>query len=163
MQMVFDQYLEGENTPDVHFPLSAISIFFSTGSPAVTLTPEEEIIIDRFFDGLRFDNLARAKKIDAINLNELLNFVDFEKRWVYKGSLTTPPCTSMVYWNVLSTVYPIKASHVTAFKNYLNLIGAQDYTGSEILGEIGNTRKINEVTPEHDVMYVQYMDQGTSW
>jgi hypothetical protein len=34
--------------------------------------------------------------------------VDTRNRWVYKGSVTTPPCATMVYWNVLTTVYPIK-------------------------------------------------------
>jgi len=38
------------------------------------------------------------------------------KRWVYKGSLTTPPCTSVVIFNVLSTVYPIKQRHLQYYK-----------------------------------------------
>jgi carbonic anhydrase len=34
--------------------------------------------------------------------------VDMDDRWVYRGSVTTPPCTTQVYWNVLRTIYPIK-------------------------------------------------------
>jgi carbonic anhydrase len=42
--------------------------------------------------------------------------IDTNNRWVYKGSLTTPPCTKTVLFNVLSTVYPIKPYHLKLFK-----------------------------------------------
>ena len=35
-----------------------------------------------------------------------------KKRWIYKGSLTNPPCSGIVVHQVLSTVYPIKPRHL---------------------------------------------------
>ena len=45
--------------------------------------------------------------------------IDMNNRWVYKGSLTTPPCDSFVYWNVAKQILPIKQRHLDMFKNYL--------------------------------------------
>jgi carbonic anhydrase len=45
--------------------------------------------------------------IDMVTYGDLMQMVDSNNRWVYKGSVTTPPCGRFVYWNVLSTVYPI--------------------------------------------------------
>ena len=44
-----------------------------------------------------------------------MNMIDTDNRWVYKGTLTTPPCTGFVYWNVLNTVYPISKKHLDQF------------------------------------------------
>lgn len=42
--------------------------------------------------------------------------VDTRNRWVYKGSVTTPPCATIVYWNVVRKVYPLKQAHLDLFK-----------------------------------------------
>merc|ERR1719163_748220 len=70
-----------------------------------------------------------------------MEMVDFRNRWVYKGSVTTPPCARFVYWNVISTIYPIKEKHLLAFQAKLG-------TGT------GNWRKINDING-HDVIYVK--------
>jgi len=49
-----------------------------------------------------------------------MNMVDTNNRWTYEGSVTTPPCATLVYWNVLRTVYPIKAGHLKKFKAMLD-------------------------------------------
>jgi carbonic anhydrase len=59
--------------------------------------------------------------------------VDLTNRWVYKGSVTTPPCATMVYWNVLSTIYPIKQVHIDLFKGQLK-------RAADDLDVIGNYR-----------------------
>merc|ERR1712087_650931 len=48
-------------------------------------------------------------------MGDVMSLVDMKNRWVYKGSLTTPPCTKAVYWNVLHTVYPIKKAQLDLF------------------------------------------------
>jgi len=47
---------------------------------------------------------------------DLMMMVDADNRYVYSGSVTTPPCAKSVYWNVLSTVYPISEYHLELFK-----------------------------------------------
>ena len=69
--------------------------------------------------------------------------VDKNNRWVYQGSVTTPPCAQKVYWNVLRTVYPIKQKHVDLFK-------AQLTRGEEgRLVDFGNWRVIQPVTTQN--------------
>jgi carbonic anhydrase len=48
-----------------------------------------------------------------------MTMVDTDNRYVYKGSATTPPCGQYVYWNVLSTIYPISQKHLDQFKTHL--------------------------------------------
>jgi carbonic anhydrase len=43
-----------------------------------------------------------------IPFGKLLDNINTNNRWIYKGSLTTPPCSKSIYWNVMATVYPIK-------------------------------------------------------
>jgi hypothetical protein len=45
---------------------------------------------------------------------------DTRDRWVYKGSVTSPPCATAVYWNVLRRVYPMKQRHLDLFKKQLH-------------------------------------------
>ena len=42
--------------------------------------------------------------------------VDTSERWVYKGSVTTPPCATTVYWNVVRKIYPLKQKNFDQFK-----------------------------------------------
>lgn len=82
--------------------------------------------IDKFFDSLmlhelvRTDDTSKAGYVDPIPeeiaIGDLMNAMDMENRYVYNGSLTTPPCLEYVYWNVLNTVYPIKDVHLQYYK-----------------------------------------------
>lgn len=55
-------------------------------------------------------------EVDEVALGELMAFIDTTNRWVYSGSLTTPPCYENLYWNVVKTVYPIKPFHFAYYK-----------------------------------------------
>lgn len=54
-----------------------------------------------------------------INYGELINNLDTSYRWVYSGSVTTPPCAKSVYWNVVARVMPIKEKHYRLFKDII--------------------------------------------
>lgn len=71
---------------------------------------------------------------DLVTYGNMMELVDFNNRWAYKGSLTTPPCTTFVYWNVLSSIYPIKKEHLDLFDKQL----AQGLNGD--LATLGNWR-----------------------
>lgn len=64
-------------------------------------------MIDKFFDQMQW-NLETDPSVALVSYGELMNMVNSKRRWIYKGSVTTPPCAQSVFWNVLSTVYPIK-------------------------------------------------------
>lgn len=45
---------------------------------------------------------------DGIDLQGLMGNVNLDKRWVYRGSLTTPPALEGVLWNIVDDVQYIK-------------------------------------------------------
>ena len=57
---------------------------------------------------------GEATVSDTLNINKLL---PKSKRYFnYAGSLTTPPCSEGVNWNILTTYVSVSSSQVTAFK-----------------------------------------------
>ena len=74
---------------------------------------------------------------------------DTANRWVYKGSVTTPPCATLVYWNVVRKVYPLK-------QKYLDQFNAQMTRG-------GIKTNFREVVPidDHDLHIIE-MAGGSS-
>ena len=91
------------------------------------------MIIDTFFDTLDWGNLD-SPTVNLVTFGDFMNMVNMKNRWVYQGSLTTPPCEQKVYWNVLQTIYPIKKAHLDLFKKQI----ARGEDGK--LGEYGNWR-----------------------
>lgn len=68
--------------------------------------------------------------------------VNMRTRWSYKGSVTTPPCATTVYWNVVKTIYPIKQKHLDQFKKQM-LRGTAANGGSDKFGaDVSNWREI---------------------
>jgi len=53
--------------------------------------------------------------VDNIGYGKLMDLVDHEARWIYKGSETFPPCEQYVYWNIISRVLPIKIEEFAKF------------------------------------------------
>ena len=100
-------------------PYAAMGIFFSVNKYSRKFEDWEIAIIDEFFDTLEWDVTAENPKVHKVTYGKLMNMVDMNNRWTYRGSVTTPPCATSVYWNVLRTVYPIKEKHLNLFKKQL--------------------------------------------
>ena len=65
---------------------------------------------------------------------------------MYSGSVTTPPCATKVMWNVLGNVYPMKKTHLTQYKDFLD-------ANKSGLSTVGNYRKIQNLN-EHNLIYI---------
>jgi carbonic anhydrase len=77
--------------------------------------------------------------VNEVQIGKLMMMADLDNRWVYKGSMTTPPCETGVYWNIARRVFPIKVLH------YSKLIEIQ-----RELSQTGfNFRMVNELD-QHD-------------
>jgi hypothetical protein len=78
------------------FVAAALGIMFSVDSYTAKVTAAEQMIIDNFFATLQWDDVtntdALGPKANLVAYGDLINIVDFHNRWVYKGSVTTPPC-----------------------------------------------------------------------
>lgn len=97
---------------------AAVGLMFSVNDHS----PVDEgtvALIDKFFDQLQWEKTDSNPTVDLISYGDLMNAVNTNDRWVYKGSVTTPPCARFVYWNVLRTIFPIKQKHLDAFKNQM--------------------------------------------
>ena len=69
-----------------------------------------------------------------IDVNGLLNEVDFSTAFVYKGSLTTPPCLEAVEFTIVPDIQPISSSQLEAFTSMWS--GNATFAGGK-----GNNRK----------------------
>lgn len=80
-------------------------------------------------------------------MGKLLNALKNYPRFTYRGSLTTPPCSETLNWNVINYVFPIKQEHLDQFKAQLRRQDKYD------LEKLGNWRVINSIN-EHQPMIV---------
>ena len=100
------------------FAAAAVGIFFSVNDFTADLSVAEQDVLTAFFDGLKWDDeTGDAVVSDNILYGNLMEMVNGNQRWMYKGSVTTPPCGQYVYWNVLSTIYPVSQTHLDLFVN----------------------------------------------
>ena len=130
------------------FVAAAMGIIFSVEEYTSKLSTAEQMVIDTFFDSLQWADLTTAgPTVDIATYGNLMMLFDMKNRWIYKGSVTTPPCDTNVYWNVLSTIYPISAKHMTLFKAQL----ARGDNGQ--LAVTGNYREIQKIDGQ-DVIYL---------
>lgn len=91
---------------------AAMGIIFSVDDYTAKVSNAEMEIIDRFFDSLRMDTTTgNLIPVTNVTYGDLMMMVNTKNRWVYRGSVTTPPCATYVYWNVLRDVYPISYRH----------------------------------------------------
>jgi predicted secreted Zn-dependent protease len=76
-----------------------------------------------------------------------MKYVNFRERWVYRGSLTVPPCTQFIYWSVINDVFPIDQDTVTAFRNQLRKSGPKVDQG-------GGNYKVTAYGMNKEVYYI---------
>ena len=119
---------------------AAIGILFSTSAFNTQLTTAEQLVIDTFFDTLDLST-QDDPTVNYHTFGDLMSLIDINNRWVYKGTSTEPPCQGPVIWNVLQTIYPIRARH-------LELIRSQRARGENGgLGKTGNWRAPVDADP----------------
>jgi carbonic anhydrase len=111
-------HLEDQNSPG-GFMAAALGIMFDVRDYNAELSASEIQIIDTFFDSFQWDQTTGTPIASYVPYADLVNMVDFDNRWVYQGSVTTPPCAQKVFWNQITTVYPIKQRHLDQFKAQL--------------------------------------------
>ena len=128
------------------FKYAAVGIIFSVNDYTARLTAAEQAIIDSFFESLDLES-NEDPVVSMINYGHLLQMIDTNNRYVYKGSVTTPPCAQYVYWNVMTTIYPISQKHLDLFKKQLE----RGEAGK--LAQYGNYRVTTPVD-QHNVIRV---------
>lgn len=111
-----------------------VSIFFSVEHYDKSITEQDNSTVQRFFEHLKFDDLGEPI-VDIIGFGKLMDIIQMEHRWIYKGSETFPPCEKYVYWNVIKRIFPIK---IEEFVKFQALMEAR----KDELGGIGNNRAI---------------------
>jgi len=130
-------------TPLQDVKYAAFGIMFSVDKPTIKWEdmPEwQRQTIDDFFNSLKWEVTDSNPKVEEVPYGDLMMMVNTWSRYVYKGSVTTPPCDNFVYWNVMKTIYPIRAHHLAKFKDQLARDG---------LDKTGNNRVVQPYD-EHD-------------
>lgn len=88
-----------------------------------------------------------------IRFGELISALDTNNRWIYKGSLTTPPCLETIYWNVARKVLPMKEKHLMWFKMMLKETGN---------GINGNYRVIQPIDRHEPKLLTVFEDEAVA-
>lgn len=85
---------------------------------------------------MRWDETGSNPRVAEVPYGDLMLMVDTDNRWVYKGSVTTPPCAGLVYWNVLRTVYPLPPRFLDQFKKQLKRGNLEKYGNYRVTGPV---------------------------
>lgn len=109
---------------------AAVGLFFSEANYTKEGVTDEMVnTIDEFFESLSFNDGSSSVVVPVVTYGKIMMMADMDNRWVYKGSVTTPPCDTFVYWNVIRRVHPIKKRHLDRFKEVFK-IGGLEKTGN---------------------------------
>lgn len=120
----------GSDGKPISLIASAVGIMFDVDDYDPTVTGEEKKVIDAFFDSMGFDTAPPSsdktdtdfasstiplKTNSQVPYKQLTDLINFANRWTYVGSLTTPPCTVGIYFQVAERVLPISKKHYDAY------------------------------------------------
>lgn len=122
-----------------------VSIFFSVEEYDRTVTDAQNNTIQNFFDHLDFKNHSQPT-VDNIGYGKLMEIIDHEDRWIYKGSETFPPCEQFVYWNVVKRVLPIRIAEFARFKALME-------TRKDKLGGVTHNNRAIQPINDHGIRY----------
>lgn len=128
---------------------SAMGIIFDT-SKGAKVDKATEAAIDGFFESLKLSNSNKSNALNEVKLANMMKYADLQNRWAYKGSLTTPPCTKTVFFNVLRTVWPMKKAHLEQFRTMMLKHGK----GAFFQKADGNHRVVQPVNTQNPVIIV---------
>mmetsp|Transcript_25666 Transcript_25666/g.39479 ORF Transcript_25666/g.39479 Transcript_25666/m.39479 type:complete len:155 (+) Transcript_25666:1223-1687(+) len=85
---------------------TTVSLLFDSKDYDKSLTMSE---VEKFYDFFdEMDLNVSNPLVSRLSLGTIMGIVDFSNRWVYKGSMTAPPCHQYVIWHVVQKVYPIR-------------------------------------------------------
>lgn len=105
-----------------------LGVMFSVGDTANPL-----------FEQFDWTTNPTAPTIASLDLQSWLNGLDMTSRWNYQGSLTTPPCTEIVNWNVLTEIQTMTQDQLDSYK--AALVGNPDFANwgnSRVVQELGD-------------------------
>ena len=113
-QMKMNQTVDAEGNPidPGKIMYGVVGLLFDVHHFDKSISALANQTVQEFLHELRLKELYEADEehveTEKVNLGEFMNIVNFNKRWVYHGSLTTPPCSPVVYWNVIDFIFPIR-------------------------------------------------------
>jgi carbonic anhydrase len=132
-----------EEGDDIKYGVMAV--FFSVEEFDKSIDEASNKTMQDFFRQLKFED-HEDKIAPSLLIGDVMNALEYEDRWTYKGSVSEPPCEQYVYWNLLRTVYPIEIDRFAFFSDFM-------YSKKKYLGGYKNNRKINTVE-DHYVQYI---------
>ena len=100
---------------DGGFRLGAVAVLFDASLPQND-SPLNKAV-NKFFDEVRLQQDPDNHDVIRLHMSELMNGLNWSNRYVYKGSVTYPPCVHYVLWNVMREVYPIRQQDVNLIKD----------------------------------------------
>jgi carbonic anhydrase len=136
---------------------SAMGIIFDTDAAKhAKVNPEVVTAIDEFFDSLSLDKDVSTTNLAEVKLANLMKYADMNNRWSYKGSLTTPPCSKTVFFNVMRQVWPMKKKHLDSLHTLMKSHG----NGAFFAKADGNHRVVQPVDTQDPVIITnEYIEQ----
>lgn len=123
MEMHIVHVVNEEKGDPVPIKYSALGFMFDLDDYDESITTDEMSTINSFFDSFSLGNIPESGKAKGhvlddnttVPLGDFVNLMSSAGRWVYTGSLTTPPCTVGVYFQVYDRVLPISRKHLNLY------------------------------------------------